>query len=186
MSLLWQIVLSFMKIGALSFGGGYASVPLVEREVVEIQGWMSYADFANLMALDEVTSGPIIINCATFVGMRVAGLAGAIAATLACIVVPCIVSLTLVFAYRKFKDMTAMREVISALKCMAAGLIASTLLRLLQSLVLPADGLQGGVDLGALCIIVLAFYLIRKKGINPLLTLFSCGIASLVLSQLIR
>lgn len=174
MSLLLQIVLSFMKIGALAFGGGYAAVPLVEREVVEVQGWMSYAEFANLMAIDEVTPGPIIINCATFVGMRVAGIAGALAATIACIIPPCIVSLCLILAYRRFRRMSAMNEVIEALKCMACGLIASTLIRLFVSLVLP-EGVLSQPDLTALAVSVGAFVVMRKTELSPILVLFCCG-----------
>ncbi|MDO4538431.1 MAG: chromate transporter [Coriobacteriales bacterium] len=174
LGLILQIILSFMKIGALSFGGGYAAVPLVEREVVEIQGWMSYAEFGNLMAIDEVTPGPIIINCATFVGMRVAGVVGAIAATVACIIPPCIVSLCLVLAYRKFKHLRAMNEVIDALKCMACGLIASTLVRFFLNLVMPA-GLLSQPDLLALSVCAGAFVVMRKTQLNPILVLFCCG-----------
>ena len=82
MSLLLQIVFSFMKIAVLAFGGAYAAFPLVEREVVNIQHWMTYTEFLDLVALDEVTPGPIIVNCATFVGTKVAGVPGAIAATI--------------------------------------------------------------------------------------------------------
>ncbi len=174
MSLLLQIVLSFMKIGALAFGGGYAAVPLVEREVVELQGWMSYAEFGNLMAIDEVTPGPIIINCATFVGMRVAGVAGAVTATIACIIPPCIISFCLVLAYRKFKRMSAMNEVINALKCMACGLIASTLITLFANLVLPS-GLSAQPDALALVVCAAAFLVMRKTELSPILVLFCCG-----------
>ena len=85
MGVLLQVLLSFMRIGVLSFGGAYAAVPLVEREVVLTRGWLSATEFANLLAIDELTPGPILINSATFVGMRVAGVPGAVIATLDCI-----------------------------------------------------------------------------------------------------
>lgn len=185
MGLILQIVLSFMKIGALAFGGGYAAVPLVEREVVEVQGWMSYAEFGNLMAIDEVTPGPIIINCATFVGMRVAGIAGAVAATVACVIPPCIVSLCLVLAYRRFSRMSAMSEVIDALKCMACGLIASTLVTFFLNLVMPA-GLAAQPDFMALGVIVAAFVVMRKSELNPILVLLCCGAVVLGLHVLMQ
>lgn len=171
MSQLIAIVLSFMKIGLLSFGGGYASVPLVEREVVEIQHWMSYAEFANLMALDEVTPGPIIINSATFVGMRVAGVAGAVAATVACVIPPCLISLCLVLAYRRYRNVDAMKDVIVALKCMAIGLIASTLVRLFSSLVFE----ETSIDVFALVAIAVAFLVMRKTEFSPVVVLLGCG-----------
>ena len=70
MASLLEVFLAFVRIGALSFGGAYAAIPLVEQEVVVARGWMTYAEFADLVALDELTPGPILINSATFVGMR--------------------------------------------------------------------------------------------------------------------
>ena len=89
MGILLQIVLAFMRVSAIAFGGAYATIPLVEHEAVVVQHWMTYAEFADLIALDEITPGPILINSATFVGMRVAGIPGAIAATLGVIIIPC-------------------------------------------------------------------------------------------------
>ena len=80
-----SIILSFMKIGILAFGGAYAAIPLVEKEIVELRQWMTYEEFADLLALDELTPGPILINSATFVGMKVGGLSGAVAASIGCI-----------------------------------------------------------------------------------------------------
>lgn len=186
MNQLLAIMLSFMKIGLLAFGGGYASVPLVEREVVEIQHWMSYAEFANLMALDEVTPGPIIINSATFVGMRVAGVAGAIAATVACVIPPCLISLCLVLAYRKLRSMNAMKEVIAALKCMAIGLIAATLVRLFSSLVFGGGAGNGiPIDACALAMIAASFFVMRKTEVSPVIVLLGCGAVYLAFHTLV-
>ena len=102
--MLFRIILSFMKIGVLAFGGAYAAVPLIEKEIVELQKWMTYEEFADLLALDELTPGPILINSATFVGMKISGIPGVIAATIGCILPSCIISLIMFLIYRKYKN----------------------------------------------------------------------------------
>lgn len=79
--LLSDLMLTFMKIGLFTFGGGYAMIPMIEHSCVEQKKWISQDDMLNITIIAESTPGPIAINCATFVGYRQAGLAGAIAAT---------------------------------------------------------------------------------------------------------
>ena len=74
MILLLDIVFTFIKIQLLSFGGGHASIPVVQTEIVEIKHWMTIKEFSDLLAMDELTPGPLAINCATFVGKKLAGL----------------------------------------------------------------------------------------------------------------
>ena len=93
MKLLIQIVLAFMKIGAISFGGAYAAMPLIEKQIVEINQWMSLNEFRDLIAIDELTPGPILINSATYIGMKLSGIPGAIAASIGCIIPSFIISL---------------------------------------------------------------------------------------------
>ena len=77
-----DIFLSFLKIGLFAFGGAYAVIPLIEEQMVTNTGWMTFTEFSDLVAIDELTPGPIIINSATFIGMKLGGVPGAIAATL--------------------------------------------------------------------------------------------------------
>ena len=75
---------TFFKIGAFTFGGGYAMIPLIQREVAEHHHWLTEQDILDIVAIAESTPGPIAINSATFVGMKIAGVTGAIAATVGC------------------------------------------------------------------------------------------------------
>ena len=84
-----QLFLSFLQVGALSFGGGYAAMPLIQEQVVNLHSWLSMSEFTNLITIAEMTPGPIAVNSATFVGIKVAGLPGAIAATAGCILPSC-------------------------------------------------------------------------------------------------
>ncbi len=83
-----QLFLSFLKIGAFSYGGGYAAIPLITQEVVESNQWMTGAQLADLIAISQTTPGPIAINAATFVGAQLSGVLGATVATVGVILVP--------------------------------------------------------------------------------------------------
>ena len=85
-----QLFLSFLQIGAFSFGGGYAAMPLIQEQVITRHAWLTMDSFANLVTIAEMTPGPIAINAATFVGTQIAGFPGALAATIGCILPSCI------------------------------------------------------------------------------------------------
>ena len=72
-----QLFLSFIKVGMFSIGGGYAAMPLIQSEVVEGHGWLTMSEFTDLITIAEMTPGPIAVNSATFVGIRIAGIPGA-------------------------------------------------------------------------------------------------------------
>ena len=181
MTLLLQIYLAFVRVGAIAFGGAYAAIPLVEQEVVVAQNWMTYSEYMDLLALDEITPGPILINSATFVGMKVAGIPGAIVASLGCITVPCIVAFALLLLFRKYKDTPVVKSVVLTLKCMAIALIASTMVKLGVQAVLPeasATELTYSIYVGV--VIVAAFYLMHNKKLSPLPVMLGCGALNLV------
>jgi len=158
--LLLKIVLSFMKITLLAFGGAYAAIPLVENEVVQVQGWMTVAEFANLIAIDELTPGPIIINCATFVGMHVAGVPGAIAATLGVVLPAGTLAMILLMLYRKYKEMPFLNIAFNALFGSRTVDLSNT-------------------NYLAVVLIPIAFFLLRKYKPNPLYIMLGCGAINL-------
>lgn len=80
-----QLFLSFLQVGMFSIGGGYAAMPLIQSQVVEGYGWLTMSEFTDLITIAEMTPGPIAVNSATFVGIRIAGLPGAVIATMGCI-----------------------------------------------------------------------------------------------------
>ncbi|NLA05616.1 MAG: chromate transporter [Firmicutes bacterium] len=101
---------SFLKIGLFTIGGGYAMIPLMEREIITGHGWLTAPQFLDIIAVAEVTPGPLAINAATFIGYRLAGVAGALAATLG-VVTPSLVTLLLLggFLSRAILDPRAER-----------------------------------------------------------------------------
>ena len=170
-----------MKIGVLAFGGAYAAVPLIEKEIVELQQWMTYEEFADLLALDELTPGPIMINSATFVGMKICGIAGAVAATIGCILPSCILSMAVFLIYRRYKKLSYMESSIKTLKCMAIALILSTFLKIVtKNAFLGSDLNYIGIAL-----MIAAFVLLRKLKTNPLYIMLGCGLINVVVCSLL-
>ena len=86
-----ELFWSFFQIGLFSFGGGYASLPLIQHQVVELHPWLTMTQFSDIITISQMTPGPVAINSATFVGIQIAGLPGAIIATLGCTLPSCII-----------------------------------------------------------------------------------------------
>ena len=99
----FQLFLSFFQIGLLSFGGGYAAMPLIQGQVVQGHGWLSMSEFTDLITISQMTPGPIAVNSATFVGIKIAGIPGALVATFGCILPSCILVTLLAKLYLKYR-----------------------------------------------------------------------------------
>lgn len=98
-----ELFWSFFQIGLFSIGGGYAAMPLIQNQVVDIYPWLTMTQFADIMTIAEMTPGPIAINSATFVGIQVAGLPGAVIATVGCVFPSCVIVMTLAYIYYRFR-----------------------------------------------------------------------------------
>lgn len=179
---LLEIVFTFAQIGILSFGGGYASIGLVEKQVVEIKQWMTYAEFADIVAIDELTPGPVAINAATFVGTKMAGVPGAIAATLGAILPSCIIALILVKIYYKYRSMKGVNGAITGLKSMVVAMILSTTISILSTVLFyyfPLD--IYAFDYVGIILFIVALIVLRKTKLNPLLIMLGCGLLGLII-----
>lgn len=179
---LFEIVLTFAQIGLLSFGGGYASISIVEKQVVEIKNWMTYSEFADIVAIDELTPGPVAINAATFVGTKMAGVPGAIAATLGAIIPSCIIALILVKIYYKYRSLKGVNGALYGLKSMVVAMILSTTISIAKNALFyyfPID--LYAFDYLGIAMTVAALIILRKTKINPLLVMLGCGAIGLMI-----
>ena len=104
-----QLFLSFLQIGAFSFGGGYAAMPLIQNQVVQLHPWLSQSEFTDLITISQMTPGPIAVNSATFVGTRIAGVPGALAATIGCVLPSCILVTILAKIYLKYRSLSLLQ-----------------------------------------------------------------------------
>ena len=105
----WPLFLTFLKIGAFTFGGGYAMIPLIQKEVVETHHWMDDSDILDIIAIAESTPGPIAINSATFVGYKAAGFLGAFLCTLGVVLPSFLIIFGLSFVLRAFQNNLAVK-----------------------------------------------------------------------------
>lgn len=111
-----QLFWAFFQIGLFSVGGGYAAMPMIQSQVVNGFGWLTMAEFADVVTIAEMTPGPITLNAATFVGTQMAGIPGAIAATFGCIVPSCIIVTTLAVLYKKFSHTNVVQRLLSGMR----------------------------------------------------------------------
>ncbi len=135
--ILLQLFLTFLKIGAFTFGGGYAMLPLVQEEVLK-NGWIDEKTLGNFVAVSESTPGPFAINAATFVGKTVGGLPGAILATLGVVLPSFVVILLISRIYKRFQQSTLVSGAMTGLKSAVPGLLASALVTMAAAVFFPA------------------------------------------------
>ena len=127
---LLKLFLAFLKIGAFSFGGGYAVLSLIQEEVIEGAHWISPEEFINIVAVAEMTPGPIAVNSSTFVGYKVGALIGSALATLGVVLVPVIITLIVAIYYNKFKHLKQVNWVIRGIRPAVLGLIAAACIKI--------------------------------------------------------
>ena len=114
------------KIGILSFGGGYVAIPLIQKEIVELNGWLTLTEFTDIITIAEMTPGPIAINAATFVGIRIAGIPGALIATFGCALTSCIIVIILAKIYYKYRHLNTIQNILAGLRPAVIAMIASS------------------------------------------------------------
>ncbi len=181
--MLLKLFWTFFQVGLFTLGGGYASLPLLQAQVVEQQLWLSAAEFSNLVTIAEMTPGPIVLNAATFVGMRMAGVLGALTATLGSVSPSLLIVSGLAALYRKFRSLSAMNEILSALRPVVVALIASAGLKVLLGSLFGEGALSlAKIDIPAAVCFVASALLLRKAKWNPILTMFACGVAYMLIA----
>ncbi len=180
-----QLFLSFLQIGLFSFGGGYAALPLIENQVVESNQWLSVAEFSDLVTISQMTPGPIAINTATFVGTKIAGMGGAIVATLGCILPSCIIVSFLTFIYLKYRKLDVIKSTLATLRPAVIALIASAGLSILISAFWGVGEISVmNTNINAVILFSLSMFLLLKKNIDPIQVMLLAGICNVVMSSI--
>ncbi len=174
-SKLLPLFLTFLKIGAFTFGGGYAMIPLIQKEVVEKQKWISDQDILEIVAIAESTPGPIAINAATFVGYRTAGIAGAFLATLGVVLPSFFIILGISFVLRQFQEQKMVQYAFQGIRAGVLALIAKACFSMYKQS--PKSGIAYGIMVTAL--ICVAFF-----QVNVLLVIAGCACVGLISSIL--
>jgi Chromate transport protein ChrA len=177
-----QLFWSFFQVGLFSFGGGYAALPLIQNQVVDIHGWLTMNEFADVITISQMTPGPIGINAATFVGTRIAGLPGAIVATIGCVFPSCVIVLILAYVYYKYRGLATVQGILNGLRPAIIAMIASAGLALVILAFWNEKGISGNIetlDKISVAIFILSFVILRKWKVNPVAVMIGAGIIGL-------
>lgn len=167
----FSLFASFLKIGAFTFGGGYAMIPLIQREVVERNEWISNEDILDVIAIAESTPGPIAINAATFVGYKVDGIKGALAATLG-VVLPSFVIISVIAAIlQQFQDNKIVQWAFFGIRAGVLALIVKALLTMHA---------QCSKTYLTYIIAIFAFVLVTLFNVNAVFAIIGCALIGLI------
>jgi len=172
MPILIQLYLTFFKIGLFSFGGGYAMIPLMEKEVVRIHGWLTLSQMVDIIAISQMTPGPIAINLATFVGYQAGGFWGSVGATIGVITPSFLIVLLIAKFYSRFREWETMQRVFKGIRPMVVALIGSAGLSIAQSSM---------VDAKAVIIGVCSFLVLQYAQVSPLFVILGAGLLGVIL-----
>jgi len=181
-----QLFWSFLQIGLFSIGGGYAAMPLIQAQVVQNHAWLNMSEFTDLITIAEMTPGPIAVNSATFVGIRIAGIPGALVATFGCILPSLFIVSLLTFIYYRYKKLSVLQSVLASLRPAVVALIASAGISILLQVALGGQELtMANLNFIGLALFAAAFVLLRKFKWNPILVMCLCGAGNLLLGLLL-
>ena len=173
-----QLFWVYLKIGLLGFGGGYAMLSMIQFEVVEKHGWMTLSEFADVVALSQMTPGPISINCATYVGYQVGGLFGSLLASFS-IVLPSLILLYFVLRFLfKNKDNFIIKTTLKNMKPFIAGLIFAAAMLMMNSANFPDAGL--GENNISIIICAISFICVFFFKVNPMILIAISGVAGII------
>lgn len=171
MKLLVKLYLAFLKIGTFSFGGGYAMLPFIQKEIVEKNNWISSTEFTDIIGISQMTPGPVAINSATFVGCKISGVIGSIVATLGVITTSFILVVIINRILDKFKEF---KMVQAALLGMKPALIALIIYAFWD---LAIDAYK---DWKSIFITVIIAVVLWSKKVHPILVIVIAAILGLV------
>jgi chromate transporter len=179
-----KLLISFLQIGLFSIGGGYAALPLIQEQVVDINMWLTRSEFTDLITISQMTPGPIAINSATFVGNRVAGFTGSIIAVFGCILPSLLIVLLLAHLYYKYKSLTTLQGVLGGINPAVVALIASAGISILITTLWGGERVNyhlTEIDYIAATLFLISFIIIRKIKINPVWVMLGSGFLSVVI-----
>ncbi len=172
---LWSLYYTFLKIGALMFGGGYSMLPLLSRELVDRLGWTTDEELLDYFAIAQCTPGVIAVNTATFIGQKRGGLLGGAAATLGVISAPMGIVLLIAAALMRFWSLPVVTNAFHGIRVAVAALIAGAVVRLIRSNVRNVFGI-------VLC--VLGFLVVGIFGQSPIIVVAAAAAAGLVAGRI--
>lgn len=171
MDMLLKLFMSFFKIGVFGYGGGYAMLPLIEREIVTSNNWLSSSQFLDIIGISQMTPGPISINSATFVGYTINGFWGSVFATLGVVAFPFILVSIATHYVLRFKNSSLMKSALMGMRPALIGLIISAFLSLAK---------QSYIDFKSIIIGAIILIISLKSKLHPILVIVVAAILGII------
>lgn len=173
--ILWQLFVSFAKVGVLTFGGGYAMIPMLEREIVDRHGWATSEELMDYYAVGQCTPGVIAVNTATFIGYKTAGNLGGIVATLG-VVFPSLLIITVIAGIiQNFSDIPAVKSAFAGIRVCVCVLIFNSVVKLWKGAV---------KDKATLVLCLLVFGLSVFFSVSPIVFVLLCAAAGILFTRM--
>ena len=171
MEILIKLYFVFLKIGTFSFGGGYAMLPFMKREIVENNYWISMSQFSDIIGISQMTPGPVAINSATFVGYKVGGVGGSVVATLGVITTSFILVTIINKILDKFKESITVKAILAGMRPILIALIIYAFIDLAK---------ESYVDLKSIIITIIIGIILVSKKVHPILVIVIAAILGLI------
>jgi len=168
-----KLFITFFKIGLFSFGGGYAMLPLIQTEVVDVNNWIGISEFTDIVAISQITPGPIAVNSATYIGYTVTkSIFGSFFATLGVTLPSIIIMLIICNFFFKFKNNKYVENAFKGLRPVVVGLVLSAMLLLINK--------ETFIDYKSIIFFVLAFVATYKYKLNPIIITLIAGVLGFI------
>lgn len=176
MNIYIKLILTYLKLGLFGFGGGYAMLSLIQQEVVQRHGWITLSEFTDIVAISQMTPGPIGINSATYIGYTITGgnVLGAAAATAAMVIPPYILMLYASHFVRRHQESPIIKGVFMGLRPVVVGLIASAALLLMNKENFGSETVE---CVKSILICVVTFFFAHFTKVHPILLIIVAGLA---------
>lgn len=174
---LLQLFLSYLKIGFFGFGGGYAMLSLIHSEVVVSHQWLTNSEFSDIVAISQMTPGPIAINSATYIGYEVAGFWGSVVATIAVSLPALSIMLLLTIFFLRLRNNRYVKGVVAGMRPVVIGMIASAALLL----IFPTSSDGASFIDGWSWVIFVATLVASARKVNPILLIVISGLVGIIL-----
>ena len=171
MELLIRLYLAFLKIGTFSFGGGYAMLPFIQKEIVEKNNWISMTEFTDIIGISQMTPGPVAINSATFVGYKVSGVLGSVIATLGVVTTSFILVTIINKLLDKFKESKIIKAALLGMRPVLIALIIYAFIDLAK---------EAYIDVKSIIITLIIGVILLSKKVHPILVIVIAAILGMV------
>lgn len=174
---LFKLFTTFFRIGLFTFGGGYAMIPLIENDVVERNGWLKKDEFLDLLAVAQSAPGVFAVNMAVFVGYKLRGKRGALAASFGCVLPSVVIILLIALFFRRFRHIEVVNNIFMGIRPVVVALIA-----------VPVFNVAKSAKLGwsTVWIPVVAAFLIVALGVSPIYVIIVAGVAGFIYGRVGR